>query len=97
MLGTFIIGLLLIYFALLFYNIHIFQYIKLPKIGLPSFRRAKKAGKKETLKEELEEYGCESPRKKNGAPNIMECEDGDYFAYDDEEEQPAEGEDDEYE
>ena len=96
-LGTFIIGLLLIYFALLFYNIHIFQYIKLPKIGLPSFRRAKKAGKKETLKEELEEYGCESPRKKNGAPNIMECEDGDYFAYDDEEEQPAEGEDDEYE
>ena len=27
----------------------------------------------------------------------MECEDGDYFAYDDEEEQPAEGEDDEYE
>ena len=81
----------------LFYNIHIFQYIKLPKIALPSFRRAKKAGKKETLKEELEEYGYESPRKKSGAPNIMECEDGDYFAYDDEEEQPAEGEDDEYE
>ena len=89
-LGTLIIGLLLIYFTLLFYNIHIFSYIKLPKIVLPSFSRRKK---KETLKEELNEYGYESHRKNRGAPNIMECGEGDYFACEDDRSEDPEEED----
>ncbi|MDO4560990.1 MAG: DNA translocase FtsK 4TM domain-containing protein [bacterium] len=78
-LGTFIIGLLLIYFALIFYNIHIFSYIKLPKITSPSFGRRHKK-KKDAVKGEFEEYGREAPRRDKGAPNIMECGEGDYFA-----------------
>lgn len=89
-LGTLIIGLLLIYFTLLFYNIHIFSYIKLPKIALPSFSHRKK---KETLKEELNEYGYESRRKNRGAPNIMECGEGDYFACEDDRSEDPEEED----
>ena len=89
-LGTLIIGLLLIYFTLLFYNIHIFSYIKLPKIVLPSFSRREK---KETLKDELNEYGYESRRKNRGAPNIMECGEGDYFACEDDRSEDTEEED----
>ena len=89
-LGTLIIGLLLIYFTLLFYNIHIFSYIKLPKIVLPSFSRREK---KETLKDELNEYGYESHRKNRGAPNIMECGEGDYFACEDDRSEDPEEED----
>ena len=78
-LGTFIIGLLLIYFALIFYNIHIFSYIKLPKISFPSFKHKHKK-RVDTEKGEFEEYGSMAPRRDKNAPNIMECGEGDYFA-----------------
>lgn len=44
-LGTFITGLLFLYFAMLFFNIHIVSYLKLPNISLPSFSRTGKRGR----------------------------------------------------
>ncbi|MDO5115956.1 MAG: DNA translocase FtsK 4TM domain-containing protein [Synergistaceae bacterium] len=90
-LGTFITGLLIIYFALLSFGLHILSYLKLPQISLPSLfsRKKGKRGAKEN----------ESAAKKKalkGAPNIAEYDDeGNYFDYGDEDEYDED--DEEYE
>lgn len=80
--GTLIIGLLLIYLVLFFYNINLFSYVKMPKISLP-FGKGKES-KHGGSKEELEEYEYDKRRRNKDAPNITECGEEDYFACDEE-------------
>lgn len=95
-LGTFITGLLFLYFAMLFFNIHIVSYLKLPNISLPSFSRTGKRGRGAAKKSETAElanthddegYDDEEAieEEEEYAPNIAACKaSGDYFNYEEE-------------
>ena len=79
--GTLMIGLLLIYLALLAFGIHIFTYLKLPAIHLPAFRRKKASADRHSARGEAIATDCEEADT-DDAPNIMECEDvKSYFDY----------------
>lgn len=92
--GTFITGLLLIYFALVSYNIRVFTFIKLPKIAFGSLlpaRRPKRenkpqleSGENDKDEDTYEDYE-DTEEEPIGAPNISDYKSNqNYFDYNEE-------------